>query len=306
MSIELPAGFRLIQPKTPAEFNQYHDLRYRLLREPWQQPKGSETDDLEKQSVHRMMIDSDGNPAAVGRYHKSSQNQGQIRYMAVDPSYQGKGLGRIMLMALEHQALHDGVESISLNAREVALKFYQACDYQLLDEAHTLYGEVKHFAMEKLLKNETDYQKPLQVLSGLWHSTIPITQSLKFTPCFYDGNEFVVSADRNANVNLHQTMFAGSIYSLATLTGWGWVYMQLQQQQLDGDIVLADANIRYHRPVNGYGIGRTFTKNNQGDLSSLNETGKARFNVSVEVFDGDQICATFEGLFAIRQATHDK
>ncbi|TLU67105.1 GNAT family N-acetyltransferase [Thalassotalea litorea] len=310
--IELPKGFTLLQPITETQLTAYHQLRYRLLREPWQQPKGSETDELERQSTHRMIVDSDGRVAAVGRLHKSAQDQGQIRFMAVDPAYQGKGLGKLMLQALEQQAIKDGVATILLNAREVALDFYLACDYQLIGEAHTLYGQVKHFAMtksltsEKSLTGQTGYQSSLQTLSSLWQQTIPITQAFKFIPCFYDQQVFVVSADRSANVNLHQTMFAGSIYSLATLTGWGWVYMQLQQHKLQGDIVLADANIRYHQPLHGYGVGRTKTSLNQGDFSHYQEKGKTRFNVSVEVFDGDSLCATYTGLFAVRRANHEK
>ncbi|WP_394176860.1 bifunctional GNAT family N-acetyltransferase/hotdog fold thioesterase [Thalassotalea litorea] len=301
MDIGLPPGFSLLQPISDAQLAAYHHLRFRMLREPWQQPKGSEIDELEKQSVHRMIVDADGKVVAVGRLHKSAQIEAQIRFMAVDPAYQGKGLGRAMLLALEQQAVKDGVAWIYLNARQVALDFYLACGYELQGEAHTLYGKVKHFAMKKCLTDETPYHASLQQLSGLWQQTIPITQALKFIPCFYNGEEFVVSADRSANVNLHQTMFAGSIYSLATLTGWGWVYQQLQDQQLSGDIVLADASIRYHKPLHGYGVGRTKTSLNEGQLETYQAQGKARFNVNVDVFDGDQLCATFTGLFAVKR-----
>ncbi|TKB43997.1 bifunctional GNAT family N-acetyltransferase/hotdog fold thioesterase [Thalassotalea mangrovi] len=306
MELTLPEGYTLQQPQTPAQFAAYHHLRYQLLRKPWHQPPGSEIDELEAQGIHRMIVDANEQVVAVGRLHKSQQNQGQIRFMAVDAACQGMGLGRQLLQALEQQAIKNGISTICLNAREVALDFYLACGYQLLGEAHTLYGEVKHFSMCKVLTAPSHYQDTLATLGDVWHRTIPITQALKLVPCFYDGEEFVVSADRAANLNIHNTMFAGSIYSLATLTGWGWVYLQLQQRQLPGDIVLADANIRYHQPLQGYATAHTLTSENESDLSRFEAKGKARFNVTVKVFDGDRLCATFSGLFAVRRTENEK
>ena len=70
-------------PKNKAELAQYYHLRWQVLRQPWQQPKGSEKDDLEAQSYHRVIVDDMDNIVGVGRLHKSSQYEAQIRYMAI-------------------------------------------------------------------------------------------------------------------------------------------------------------------------------------------------------------------------------
>ena len=41
-----PDEFALAEPRTTQEWESYFDLRWRVLREPWGQARGSERDDL--------------------------------------------------------------------------------------------------------------------------------------------------------------------------------------------------------------------------------------------------------------------
>ena len=84
-------------PQTLEEFEKYYQLRWQILRQPWQQPLGSEQDQFEDQACHRMLTNDQNHIIAVGRFHKTSQHQAQIRYMAVSNSYQGTGLGSQLL-----------------------------------------------------------------------------------------------------------------------------------------------------------------------------------------------------------------
>lgn len=292
--------FTVKQPVSEEDFIAYHQVRFEQLRKPWAQAKGSEVDDLENQSVHRMVVDQKGNVAAVGRLHKTSCFVAQIRFMAVSDKYQGRGLGKIVLNALEHEAAIQGVETIELNAREVALNFYQACDYQLLNEAHTLYGEVKHFAMVKQINRiENSSSTWLTELKQVWHSTIPVSKHMQIHPASLVDEQFTVCANREANINLHNTMFAGSIYTLATLTGWGWVHLLVKQHKLAGDIVLADADIRYKSPLHGQPLAKTQQALTSGNIEVLNKGRRARIQVQVDVYDGDKVVATFNGKYVV-------
>ncbi|MDI8746438.1 YiiD C-terminal domain-containing protein, partial [Salmonella enterica subsp. enterica serovar Montevideo] len=38
---------------------------------------------------------------------------------------------------------------------------------------------------------------------------------------------------------------------LATLTGWGLIWLMLRERHLGGTIILADAHIRYSKPISG-------------------------------------------------------
>src|SRR6266487_593899 len=64
-----PEEFTLAEPRTAQEWESYFDLRWRVLREPWGQPRGTERDDLDAESFHLILRDSAGAVVAVGRLH---------------------------------------------------------------------------------------------------------------------------------------------------------------------------------------------------------------------------------------------
>ena len=287
-------------PKTVPEFERYYQLRWQILRKPWDQPLGSERDGLEQESIHRMIIDVNDNVLAVGRLEKSSQFSGQIRFMAVSSKVQGQGLGQQIIAALEHQAQKLGITEVTLNAREDAIGFYQKQGYSLQDFSHLLFDEIKHFTMSKTLTHANNHQLQISTaLQGVWHETIPLSKAMNIQISYFDGKELIAHCDGGFNKNLHNTMFAGSIYTLATLSGWGWVYLQLQQQQLKGDIVLAKAEIKYHAPIAGIGYAKVVAESLSGDFTRLTLGKNARVNLTVHLYSGDDIAATFTGSYAV-------
>ncbi|WP_345237835.1 GNAT family N-acetyltransferase [Hymenobacter saemangeumensis] len=140
-------------PTSPAEWAAYYDLRYRVLRQPWQQPRGSERsdDDAAPQTVHALALGPDGRAVAVGRLHPSSASEGQVRYMAVAAESQGQGLGGQVLSYLEGRARELGLGSISLHAREAAVPFYQQHGYEMIAPSHLLFVQIQHYLMRKQL-----------------------------------------------------------------------------------------------------------------------------------------------------------
>ena len=136
-------------PATESEFEAYYAFRWRILREPWNQPPGSEKDELEGEAIHLAAWDDDGKIIGVGRLNRVVGNQGQIRYMAVDPEHRSHGVGRAILQELEVKAIESGILEITLNAREDAVQFYRHNGYQVLRPSHTLFGVIPHFEMRK-------------------------------------------------------------------------------------------------------------------------------------------------------------
>jgi len=142
---------KICEPKTEKEFEDYYKLRYLILRKPWNQPEGSEKDELEKESVHVMAcIGNKG--VGVGRVHFNSKKEAQVRYMAIDPKYSKKGIGSLILKELEKKAKEKGADYIILNARENAVDFYKKHGYKIVEKAHTLFGSIPHWKMRKELK----------------------------------------------------------------------------------------------------------------------------------------------------------
>lgn len=295
----------LCSPKTADELTQYYQLRWQILRKPWGQQQGSEQDKHEKQAIHKMVINEQGEVLAVGRLEKTETCKGQIRFMAVSDKAQGQGLGQQIVNALEQQASQLGMKEITLNARESALGFYQKLGYNKVKFSHTLFDEIKHYTMIKTLSIHPLHQAEIaQKLQDIWHQTIPLSKAMDLQISYYDGKKLMTYCDADFNQNLHHTMFAGSIYTLATLTGWGWVYlaMQAKQQQhnnLRGDIVLAEANIKYHAPIQGLAYGQVVQNDVSGQFDNLLQGKKARINLVAHVYCGEKIAATFQASYVV-------
>lgn len=137
------------RPQSKEDFEKYYHLRWKILRKPWNQPKGCEKDELEDGAFHIMVCEDDGTVVGVGRLHFNSENESQIRYMAVEENYRGRGIGKIVLSKLEEAAKRAGAGQIELNARETAVAFYEKAGYEVTEPAHTLFGAIKHFKMIK-------------------------------------------------------------------------------------------------------------------------------------------------------------
>ncbi len=136
-------------PKTKEEFERYRDLRWRILRAPWNQPRGTELDELESIAFPIMVCEVDGFPIGVGRVHFNSETEAQIRFMAVEEGWQGKGIGHLVLKELEKIAFEKGAKKIILHARDNVVKFYEKNGYKVVKQSHTLFGTIPHFLMEK-------------------------------------------------------------------------------------------------------------------------------------------------------------
>jgi N-acetylglutamate synthase-like GNAT family acetyltransferase len=136
------------EPNTKVEFEQYYDLRWRILRQPWNQPHGSEKDEKENESIHIMMIHNDS-IIGCGQGHFNSPTEAQIRYMVVEEGFQGKGVGTKILNVLERRLTKNGAKTIILNARENAVKFYQKHNYKIIEKGNILFDVIEHFKMRK-------------------------------------------------------------------------------------------------------------------------------------------------------------
>ncbi len=137
-------------PDTSEEWKQYYDLRFKVLREPWGQLKGSEVLTDEDQADHAMVMDSEtGKVVGVARMQINSPMQGQVRCVAVLPQLQGKGVGKLLMNYLEKIAQEKGFQEIVLDARENAVKFYLSIGYENIGESYLLFGMIPHFKMRK-------------------------------------------------------------------------------------------------------------------------------------------------------------
>ena len=137
-------------PVTDSDWKAYYALRFNVLREPWNQPLGSEVLADEDQAIHAIAVEGT-EVLGVARMHESAEKQGQVRCVATATAAQGKGIGKAIMAYLEEKAKQKGWTEIVLEARENAVPFYQAIGYAIVAESYLLFGEIQHYRMKKAL-----------------------------------------------------------------------------------------------------------------------------------------------------------
>jgi len=138
----------LAEPRTPDEFEEYYDLRWRILRKPWTDEKQTGQDEYERTAIH--LAAWDGNKlVGTGRCYFISPNEAMIRGMAVEDGYKNQGIGSMILKGLEERAMQVGATRIVLHARESALEFYRKNHYRVVERSYTLFHSIVHWRMYK-------------------------------------------------------------------------------------------------------------------------------------------------------------
>ncbi len=130
------------------EWDAYYDLRYRVLREPLNQVRGSEKNDGDTTGIHFALYEN-RILKAIARLDRNDDTTAQVRFVAVESTEQGKGYGRLIMEATEQHAAADGNTKMILHARDYAVDFYLRLGYTLIEPSHKLFGVLQHFLMEK-------------------------------------------------------------------------------------------------------------------------------------------------------------
>ncbi|MCY7296790.1 bifunctional GNAT family N-acetyltransferase/hotdog fold thioesterase [Alteromonas sp. a30] len=298
--------YKISIPSDEQDLNAYFHFRWQILREPFNLPEGSEKDEYETVAEHRMIKDGEGNVIAVGRVHLNTPEEAQIKHIAVSNDMRGKGLGQMIVFALEEVARKMGVERIVTNSMDTSVEFFRSCGFEVQElgpkelDMQRRQQMLKKLAHQGAVRLHPNWCEELQ---KTWYETIPITEHMGIKLYQYTGHALEVRASLGRNINLHGTMFAGSIFSLATLTGWGMIFLQMKQKGLAGEIVLGDADIHYHKPVTSEPRAVCNIETMSGDFEYLKRGKKNRLTVTVKIQDVDRAVAEFEGVYWILPET---
>jgi predicted GNAT family N-acyltransferase len=154
------------QPKTQEEFEAMYELRWKILRMPWNQSRGTERDDLEAKATHFIALLND-KIVGTARLHLINQEAkiGQVRYLAVETAVQRRGIGSKILEAIHLTAKNQLLNYLMLNAREHAVKFFENAGYKVVGEGPLLFGAIKHKKM--LIKLARGDLRMQQIINNL-------------------------------------------------------------------------------------------------------------------------------------------
>ena len=137
-------------PSSSEEFKEYDLFRWEILRKPIGKSIGSLKDEYEDSSYHLIGV-IDNKIIACGRLHFNSDNEAQIRYMAIDENFQRKGIGVKIIELLEAEAKKSRINKIVLNARDHVIEFYAKSWYKAVRKYEGSDTGIPHTTMEKIL-----------------------------------------------------------------------------------------------------------------------------------------------------------
>lgn len=88
----------------------------------------------------------------LGVLHALPERPGQmrIRQVAIEPTVQGVGLGRKLMLHAEAEIARLGVPEVVLCARDAVIPFYERLDYKIISEGFIEVG-IPHHSMAKTL-----------------------------------------------------------------------------------------------------------------------------------------------------------
>lgn len=119
-------------------------------------------------------------------------------------------------------------------------------------------------------------------------ATIPLADAMQFAIAELEVDRIRVCAPLEPNVNIHGTGFAGSLYSLAVLTGWALCMHLIDTLQLDAELVVGKAAIRYRVPVRGPIECRAACSvaAREAFAAGVRDAGKGKMRLEITVGDG--------------------
>ncbi len=128
-------------------------------------------------------------------------------------------------------------------------------------------------------------------------NAIPLSEAMQFSIKSLSLDEIQVVAPLEPNVNIHGTGFAGSIYSVAVLTGWALCTHVMDELRIAGDLVVAKAGIDYRAPITSALNCHCRVSAEQHDSfkQGVQDFGKGRLELNIQVGDRPQaiMVATF-------------
>jgi thioesterase domain-containing protein len=139
---------------------------------------------------------------------------------------------------------------------------------------------------------------PALQIQELLHSKIPITRAMCVMVENYDGQRLILSAPLPENVNHLGTAFGGSLNALAVLSGYGLLWLELQDSECH--IVIRESSISYDHPVRGQ-LRATCVRPRAETLAEFRKTfhqkGKARITLTATIESEGIVAVRFKGIF---------
>lgn len=138
----------------------------------------------------------------------------------------------------------------------------------------------------------------LRETEQFFHEQIPLTRAMGVRVESYDGEQLILTAPLDRNHNHLGTAFGGSLSVMATLAGYGLIWLELGDRQCH--LVIRDSSMNYHRPVKN--DIRAICRRPEGQLltafkEQFLKKGKARIRLEVTIEEAGEKAVDFSGTY---------
>lgn len=142
----------------------------------------------------------------------------------------------------------------------------------------------------------------LQETEAFLHAQIPITRAMGVRVEAADAEKLVLKAPLTLNHNHLGTAFGGSLAAVATLAGYAFLWLELQDR--GAHVVIAESHLSYRRPVKS--DIRAVCRRPEAEVLAAFMTayalkGKARIALKVTVESEGEVAVEFNGSFVARK-----
>lgn len=134
------------------EYEESVELRISVLRRPWGRGMVDEERAFEKAGAPVIAAIEENKVIGVGVIKPIDEENVEIRYMAVHPDHQGRGVGHQIMDEIESYIDGKCFKKILLSARTNILPFYEKRGYKIIGKPYIPdFVPVEHIEMEKKL-----------------------------------------------------------------------------------------------------------------------------------------------------------
>jgi len=234
-----------------------------------------------RQGQYITAIDSNENIVAAGLLFCRQQGEAQVD-VVVAPTLRRQGIGGALVKRLVLQA---NKQAICRLVGHRAKGFWLAQAFTAVTD--NVYALVLPHAAQQLKKT--------------WYQSIPMAEFMALEISDFSAKHFQSSASMKSCINVHQSMFAGAIYSQAVLTGWGLIHLALIRLGLKGSIVLASGEMKYQKPITMAPCANAESSLTLTDFNALIDGKNCSIKLSVTMSEGasEQTCAIFSGRYVV-------
>lgn len=136
-------------------------------------------------------------------------------------------------------------------------------------------------------------------LAAFLHEHIPLSRAMAVSVMRAGADEVALEAPLDPNINVHSTMFGGSVATLGLLAAWSVLHLRLEAAGIANQLVIHRTEADYLLPVKGpaQAVARLDGADWESFSHMLERRGRARLNVTADVMFEGNIAARLVGEF---------